>query len=126
MLVTFLWWQPWRRAPAAQIQQRLISSFPGAHREASFSPDGGFITFVNDAGGMPQIWIKNLAQGDPIQITTGDVAAHHPRWSPNNDQIVFSRGGSLWSVPPLGGPSRKIIEGGYNPNWSWDGKRLVY
>jgi serine/threonine protein kinase len=120
------WWQPWRRPPAGQLQQRLISSFPGAHREASFSPDGSFISFINDARGTPQVWIKNLAQGDPIQITTGDTAAHHPRWSPNNDQIVFSRGGGIWSVPPLGGTSRKIIEGGYNPSWSWDGSRLVY
>jgi serine/threonine protein kinase/dipeptidyl aminopeptidase/acylaminoacyl peptidase len=120
------WWQYWRRTPVGQLQQRLISSFPGSHREASFSSDGSLITFINDAGGVPQVWVKNLAQGDPIQITTGDAAAHRPRWSPNNDQIVFSRAGSIWSVPPLGGTPRKTIEGGYNPNWSWDGSRLVY
>jgi serine/threonine protein kinase len=129
LLVTLLaitWWQPWRRTPAGQPQQRLISSFPGSHREASFSPDGSLITFINDAGGVPQVWVKNLAQGDPIQITTGEIPARHPRWSPNNDQIVFSRASSIWSVPPLGGTARKVIEGGYNPNRSWDGGRLVY
>jgi serine/threonine protein kinase len=120
-----LWWL-WPRPSSGQVQQRLISLFPGAHREASFSPDGSFITFINDADGVPQVWIKNLAQGDPREITTGKVPAHHPRWSPNNDQIVFSSASSLWSVPTLGGPARKIIEGGYNPNWSWDGSRLVY
>jgi len=129
LLITLLgigWWQPWRRAPAGQLQQRLISSFPGAHHEASFSPDAGFITFISDAGGVPQVWIKNLAQGDPVQITTGDIAASRPRWSPKNDQIVFSRGESIWSVPPLRGTPRKIIEHGYNPSWSWDGAALVY
>src|SRR5712692_5319166 len=40
------WWQPWRRTPAGQLQQRLISSFPGGHRETSFSPDGSLITFI--------------------------------------------------------------------------------
>ncbi len=125
------WWQPWQRAPSSQPQQRLISSFPGSHREASFSPDGGMIAFINDVGGVSQVWIKNLAQGDPVQITFGEVPAHRPRWSPNNDQIVFGRGPSLyfqdiWSVPPLGGNPRKVIEGGRNPNWSRDGSRLVY
>ena len=125
-VAAIVWWRPWQRAPTRQLQQRLISSFPGAHREASFSPDGNLITFINDSGGAPQVWVKNLAQGDPIQITTGDVAAHHPRWSPNNDQIVFSRGGNIWSVPPFGGTPRKVIDDGYNPDWSWDGSRLVY
>ena len=29
-------------------------------------------------------------------------------------------------MAPEGGASRKIIEGARNPNWSWDGKRLVF
>src|SRR5262245_35279949 len=111
---------------SGQPQQRLISSFPGSHQEASFSPDGSMIAFINDVGGVPQVWVKNLAGGDPIAITTGELPARRPRWSPKNDQIVFSRGRSVWSAPPLGGTPRKVIEGGYNPNWSWDGSQLVY
>ncbi len=131
LAITILWWQPWKRGgPSGPPQQRLISTFPGSHRDASFSPDGSMIAFVNEAGGGPQIWIKNLAQGDPLQVTSGDLPAHRPRWSPRNDQIIFSRGREwaqdIWSAPPLGGAPRKIIEGGRNPNWSWDGSRLVY
>jgi Tol biopolymer transport system component len=33
---------------------------------------------------------------------------------------------AVWSVPPQGGAPRKLIEGGRNPNWSWDGARLVF
>ena len=89
--------------------------------------------------GVRQIWVKNLAGGDPIQITFGQLAADRPRWSPRNDQIVFTLGSlgrdgaspewrieSIWSVPPLGGAPRKIIESGGNPNWSGDGSRLVF
>ncbi|HEY7160001.1 MAG TPA: hypothetical protein VH815_02025, partial [Acidobacteriota bacterium] len=84
--------------------------------------------------GIPQIWIKNLNTGDPIQITSQDVPGDRPRWSPANDQIVFSTGSfeisreseSIWTVPPLGGTARKIIDQGRNPNWSWDGKLLVF
>ena len=83
--------------------------------------------------------MKNLAGGDPIQITFGQLPADRPRWSPRNDQIVFTLGSlgrdgaspewrieSIWSVPPLGGAPRKIIESGGNPNWSGDGSRLVF
>ena len=125
-LAVLVWWQPWRSARDSQPQQRLISSFAGSHREASFSPDHSLIAFISDAGGVPQVWVKNLAQGDPIPITTGELAAHRPRWSPRNDQIIFSRGGSIWSLPPLGGTPNKLIEAGRNPNWSWDGSSIVY
>jgi eukaryotic-like serine/threonine-protein kinase len=125
-LAVLVWWQPWRSARKTQPQQRLISSFPGSHREASFSPDHSMIAFISDAGGVPQVWVKNLAQGDPIQITTGELAARRPRWSPRNDQIIFSSGGSIWFVPTLGGKPNKLIEAGRNPNWSWDGSSLVY
>jgi Tol biopolymer transport system component len=130
LAAALLWWQPWRRTPS-RPQQHLISAFPGHHRAASFSPDGSMIAFISDAGSVPQVWVKNLAQGDPLQITFGEIPAHRPRWSPNNDQIVFGRGTStssqeIWSVPPLGGTLRKVIEGGRNPNWSWDVSKLVY
>ena len=35
-------------------------------------------------------------------------------------------GAGIWLVKPEGGEPRKIIEGGQNPSWSWDGKRLVF
>jgi Tol biopolymer transport system component len=85
------------------------------------------IAFVSDAGGVPQVWVKNLAEGEPIQITSGDVPAQRPCWSAKNDQIVFARRGEgIWSVPPLGGPARQILERGRNPSFSADGERLTY
>ena len=124
----------WSKSPAPRdlSQQSLISTFPGSHRSASFSPDGQKIAFTNMADGAPQVWIKNLAQGEPIQITSGEDSADRPRWSPRNDQIVYTRRSrsqgttSIWSVPSVGGASHKVAEGGRNPNWSWDGLRLVY
>ena len=116
--------------PTSPPQQSLISTFPGSHYKASFSPDGQKITFTNIVDNVPQIWIKALAQGEPLQITSGEDAADRPRWSPRNDQIVYTRRSqgtdSVWSVSPAGGASHKVVEGGRNPNWSWDGARLVF
>ena len=110
--------------------------FPGSHRAPSFSPDGSMIAFLNSVDGVPQVWIKSLAAGEPRQITFGELPAHRPRWSPENDQIVFAVGPSdtsprftfhnIWSVPILGGTPRKIVADGTNPNWSFDGTRLVF
>jgi Tol biopolymer transport system component len=114
-----------QNAPVAGLE--LISTFPGSHRWPTLSPDGRTVAFVSDAGGTPQVWIKNLATGDPIQITFGDLPAVRPRWSTEGERIVYSlSGGGVWSVPPLGGEPRQIVKDGLNADVSPDGRRLVF
>ena len=110
---------------------QLVSTFPGSHSSPTFSPDASTIAFVDDFEGVPQIWLKNLAQGDPVRITSGTVGAVHPRWSPRGDRILFHRGnwkvpGGIWSVPPLGGEPQRIIESGWNASFSGNGERIVF
>jgi serine/threonine protein kinase len=128
LTAAYFWSRP--SPPPAPPQQSLISTFPGSHRAASFSPDGQKIAFVDAAEGVSQVWAKDLSQGEPRQITFGEEPADRPRWSPRGDQIVYARRSqgaeSIWSIPPAGGQPRKLIEGGRNPNWSWDGARLVF
>jgi serine/threonine protein kinase len=118
------------KSPITASQQRLISTFPGSHTAPSFSPDGRRIAFLSEAKGVQQLWVKSLAEGEPIQITFDEDPASRPRWSPLGDEIAYVRRSSgkpsVYSVAPEGGASRKIIEGARNPNWSWDGKRLVF
>src|SRR6185503_3718234 len=65
-LLAGLWWWEFREKPAARHQrQHLVSTFPGSQRAASFSPDASMITFINVVDGVSQVWVKNLAQGDP-------------------------------------------------------------
>ena len=49
------------------------------------------MAFVSDAGGTPQVWIKQIGKGEPVQITFGDTPAARPRWSAQGDRIVYSR-----------------------------------
>jgi Tol biopolymer transport system component len=110
---------------------QLLSTFPGSHRWPTFSPDGSMIAFVSDADGAPQLWVKNLAGGDPIRITSGKLNPCNPSWSPRNDQIIFAGGESLesqsiWSVPPLGGTPHRIVEFGFTPRFSRDGSKIAF
>ena len=104
-----------------------MSTFSGSHRWPSLSPDGRWLAFVSDAGGTPQVWIKNLATGEPVQLTFDDSPASRPRWSAQGDRIVYSRlGNGIWSVPSLGGEPRQIIKDGRNADLSRDGRLLVF
>jgi Tol biopolymer transport system component len=114
-----------RSAHVAALE--LISSFAGSHRWPALSPDGRMVAFVSDAGGTPQVWVKNLSSGDPIQITFGDRPAVRPRWAVRGDRIIYSlQGDGIWSVAPLGGSPRRIVEQGRNADLSPDGERLVF
>jgi Tol biopolymer transport system component len=114
-----------RAAHVAALE--LVSSFPGSHRWPALSPDGRMVAFVSDAAGTPQVWVKTLSGGDPIQITFGDRPAVRPRWAARGDRIIYSiEGGGIWSVAPLGGGAVRIVEHGWNADLSPDGERLVF
>ena len=132
-------WRQSKNLPSNPARQHLISTSPSLFGGASFSPDASRIAFVRPVNGIPQVCVKNLNGGDPTQITFGEAAADRPRWSPRNDEIIFTLGSwgrqeapatlrqeSIWSVSPQGGTPRKILDFGSNPNWSGDGSQLVF
>ena len=133
LLATVGWWLSRARMRAPRLaHQRLISTFEGSHHGASFSPDGSMIAFVNvgtgsEREGVSQVWVKDLSEGRPIQVTFGGTDAIRPIWSPLGDQIVFEQTGQgIWSVPPLGGTAHRLVEDGHHANLSADGSHLLF
>lgn len=118
----------WLAQGASEIHRlELVSSSLGLHRSPSLSPDGRTVVFVSDRGGTSQAWIKSLVGGGPIQLTFHEEPVARPRWSRVGDQIVYSlQGRGIWSVPPLGGKPRQLIDDGWNPEISPDGRMLVF
>jgi Tol biopolymer transport system component len=116
------------RSPTASLRFQLVSTFPGSHRQASFSPDGKSIAFLmEDPSGTPQVFAKDLTAGDPLQLTRDERGANRPRWSPAGEQIVYDvPGAGIWSVAASGGTARQVLQEGFNPNLSPDGRQLVY
>ena len=125
----WLWWAlaPPARSVLALEDQTLVSTIPRSQASPSVSPDGRLVAFVApDDKEVPQIWIQNRGEGDPMPITSGEVPASRPRWSPKNEIVFARRGQGIWTVSSLGGTPRRIVEAGFNPNLSADGARLVY
>jgi Tol biopolymer transport system component/DNA-binding winged helix-turn-helix (wHTH) protein len=92
----------------AELEPVLVTDFKGAQSEATLSPDGTMIAWISESSGTPQVWLKNLQSGEPLQITNGPYAASSPTWSPDNSFIVYARKGergrAIYRVGTLGTP----------------------
>ncbi len=90
----------------------------GVKRFPSFSPDGERIAFGWDGPDRENwdIYVKGLGKGAaPLRLTFHPAEDRSPAWSPDGRLIAFTRlfaggGASIYLVPSLGGPERKLID----------------
>ncbi len=65
----------------------LVKSDSGAY-DASWSPDGKWITFIQRDGNSNDLWVVPATGGQPTQLTQGKSLVS-PVWSPDGNQIAF-------------------------------------
>ena len=116
-----------------------ITFNPGAEHLGDWSPDGEWLVF--HSSGLPAyqgLWLRNPDGVNLIQLTSEDD--RNARWSPNGDDIVFTRhseGASKICVASkqTNGHWRDDVntdcytpggESNQSPVWSPDGKSLAY
>lgn len=114
--------------PAAPVQ---FTDDPAFDLRPQWSPDGSRIAFVSYRSGKAEVWVKAVAGGDAIQITTGPFSNEPktPRWSPDGESIVFScLNEGIWIVPAGGGQAAQLTDHGQDrsPQWSPDGSQIVF
>jgi Tol biopolymer transport system component/class 3 adenylate cyclase len=106
-------------------------------REPRWSPDGKRIAFTSDRSGSSEIWAINR-DGSGLQQLTQMAGAHHPVWSPDGTQMVYSihtpknaayifRVGQAWAEQPPVALAELSDTSQTFESWSWspDGKRLA-
>jgi eukaryotic-like serine/threonine-protein kinase len=107
--------------PAAQsspldVRVTRLTDLPGLEESPAISPDGRSVAFTAAVGGKRQVFVQLIAGGSPLQITRDPADHESPRWSPDSGSILYfspavsgAAQGSIWEIPALGGPPRRIV-----------------
>lgn len=92
-----------------------VTADPGIQVEPAISSNGRLVAYA--AGDMLRlrIMVTRVEGGDPWPLT-GDTSGFElvPRWAPDDDALLFLRGGDAYLAPPVGGQARRLVRGGLN------------
>jgi Tol biopolymer transport system component/serine/threonine protein kinase len=107
-----------------------LTNYGESEGSGAISPDGRQFAFVSEKGGSPDIWVRQVSGGEPLQITRDEAIETDLVYSPDGESLYYATLGperpTIWRIPALGGTSRKIVEGARYPSPAADGKRLAY
>ena len=122
--VAYLYFRPETQEPL----EMLTLTFSGKDSSPAVSPDRKLIAFRSDRDGTPRIWLKQLAGGDEVVLSSGPD--DHPRFSADGSTIFFIRkqgaGTSLYRISVFGGEERKLLDDAHSADPSPDGKRIAF
>jgi TolB protein len=118
-------------SPVAQVQR--LTDLVGLEEAPALSPDGRIIAFVAMSGGKRHIWTRLLAGGTPLVVTKDDADHYAPRWSPDSSSIIYyttardsGDPGTLFEIPALGGPPRRLVTSLTPGDLSRDGRSIAF
>ncbi|MBM3752963.1 MAG: hypothetical protein FJW38_03185 [Acidobacteria bacterium] len=123
-----------RAAPTAAEMVRVSPDDGHSYSHSTISADGKFVAYVSDRGGKPQIWVQQIAGGNPISIAPDFEAPQQTQFLPDGSKILFTakaKSGpsdrSVVIVPTLGGDSRIVVTGPIeSARISPSGKQIAY
>ena len=102
---------------------------PGLQIDPAFSPDGRYLAYAANERGSFDIWVRPVAGGEPLRLTSNPAHDWQPSWAPDGASILFRSerdGGGIFRVPAFGGPEERLTSFGYRPRWSPDGSRFLF
>jgi serine/threonine protein kinase/Tol biopolymer transport system component len=115
--------------PVWQLTQ--VTRDAGLSHRPALSRDGKLVAYSSDAGhdGGMDLYVKQVAGGQPIRLTSDGEGNTWPDLSPDGSRIVFRSnrsGGGIYEIPAFGGQSRLLARDGFRPRFSPDGSKVAY
>ena len=123
-------WLPCHLVPMdGSSQGRYVGPLGGGCTVAAWTPDGKWMYFTSDRGGVNHIWRQRFPDGRPERVTSGPTEEEGIAMVPDGRSFVTAvavQNTSLW-VHDAKGERQVSLEGnGYNPKFTPDGKKLCY
>ena len=117
--------------PPALSFEQITSS--GNVIDATISPDGTYVAYVESAGGQQTLWVRQTRSGQALPLATPKGGFWGVAFSSDATSIYYAvknpaePTGTLFVVPTLGGSPRRILSDiDSNITLSPDGTRVAY
>ncbi|HEY0658795.1 MAG TPA: protein kinase, partial [Pyrinomonadaceae bacterium] len=113
------------------IQVSRLTDNGNAH-QATISPDGKFVSFVNIQNGLQSLTVRQVATGSAVEVVPPtDEEIMQPSFTLDGDYIFYVASnrsiGTLYQVSTLGGESKKIVTDiDSTITFSPDGKKFAF
>lgn len=109
-----------------------LTAEEGLQIEAAISPNGRLVAYARGNAKKLRIFVQRIGGGPAWPLTTDSISTELlPRWSPDNDQLLFLSRNNAYVSPALGGPPRLVARGGdddamvRSASWSPEGDSIV-
>jgi Tol biopolymer transport system component len=129
--LTVAWWLHSPQAPPPAWELTRLTRDPGLSDFAALSPDGKLLAYASDRSldGELDLYVKQVAGGQPIRLTSDGAGNTTPDFSPDGNKIVFRSnrdGGGIYEIPAFGGDPRLLARDGLDPKYSPDGSQVAF
>jgi Tol biopolymer transport system component/DNA-binding winged helix-turn-helix (wHTH) protein len=130
VLASALAWRLGKPAPPPAPWKLIkLTSDGGQSDSPALSRDGKLVVYSSERQGARDLYLKQVAGGQPIQLTFDGAGNTSPDFSPDGSKIVFRSnrdGGAIYEMPALGGEPRLLARDGLHPKYSPDGSQVAF
>jgi DNA-binding winged helix-turn-helix (wHTH) protein/Tol biopolymer transport system component len=123
-------WLPCRLVPMeGSTKARNVGPLGGSCTAADWTPDGKWMYFTSDHGGVNHIWRQRFPDGPPQQVTSGPTEEEGIAMAPDGRSFVTAvtvQNTSLWVHDAMGEREISLEGNGHDPKFTPDGRKLCY